>query len=113
MLDGNQLATVACLTHLQHLRSLKAGGNKLCDESAFAFGPLGDGDVQPLPALDTLVLSGNGITSLASLNLHRLRGLTALMLSNNEIPTLGGLDGLTALHELSLDANKIRRARAA
>jgi Leucine-rich repeat (LRR) protein len=109
VLDGNQLATVACLTHLQHLRSLKAAGNKLCDESAFAFGPLlGDGDVPPLPSLDTLVLSGNGITSLASLNLHRLRGLTALMLSNNEIPTLSGLDGLTALHELSLDANKIR-----
>lgn len=55
-----------------------------------------------------LTLSGNQITSVAALNLGRFTGLTSLLLSNNDITSVSGLDGLKNLREIVLDQNKIR-----
>lgn len=63
---------------------------------------------EPLPSLDTLVLSGNGITSIQALQLGRLTALTCLMLNSNDITVVNGLEGLKSLREIILDQNKIR-----
>ncbi|XP_014790953.1 leucine-rich repeat-containing protein 9 [Octopus bimaculoides] len=61
-----------------------------------------------LKKLEILHLGYNEIKSLAQLQLFRLPSLRALFLQGNEIMKVDGIEQLTNLSELILDANKIR-----
>eukprot|EP00795_Rhopilema_esculentum_P008396 gene8396-14373_t len=63
------------------------------------------------PVLDTLEvlhLGFNGISSIPTLQLGRLRNLKTLFLQGNDITKVDGIEGLTELRELVLDKNKIK-----
>ncbi|KAG7277331.1 hypothetical protein CRUP_005865, partial [Coryphaenoides rupestris] len=67
------------------------------------------GSLEPLMgSLEVLHLSYNGISNMANLQLSRLTNLKALFLQGNNISQVEGLEGLTRLRELVLDRNRIK-----
>ncbi|CAI5764740.1 leucine-rich repeat-containing protein 9 [Podarcis lilfordi] len=61
-----------------------------------------------MESLEVLHLGYNGIASLASLQISRLKNLKFLFLQGNEISQIEGLDGLQLLQELVLDHNRLK-----
>ncbi|KAL8168770.1 UNVERIFIED_CONTAM: hypothetical protein K2H54_016534 [Gekko kuhli] len=61
-----------------------------------------------MQSLEVLHLGYNGITSLALLQISRLRNLKFLFLQGNEISQIEGLEGLHLLQELVLDHNRVK-----
>ncbi|XP_042302422.1 leucine-rich repeat-containing protein 9 isoform X2 [Sceloporus undulatus] len=61
-----------------------------------------------MESLEVLHLGYNGITSLALLQISRLKNLKFLFLQGNEICQIEALDGLHLLQELVLDHNKVK-----
>ncbi|XP_077180065.1 leucine-rich repeat-containing protein 9 [Paroedura picta] len=61
-----------------------------------------------MQSLEVLHLGYNGITSLALLQISRLRNLKFLFLQGNEISQIEGLEGLQLLQELVLDHNRVK-----
>jgi Leucine-rich repeat (LRR) protein len=61
----------------------------------------------PLPNLEVLVLSHNGLSSVEDLHLHALPSLRTVILNCNKIKGFEGLDDLSTLRALVLDNNHI------
>ncbi|XP_053132331.1 leucine-rich repeat-containing protein 9 isoform X2 [Hemicordylus capensis] len=61
-----------------------------------------------MESLEVLHLGYNGITSLALLQISRLKNLKFLFLQGNDISQIEGLDGLLFLQELVLDHNRVK-----
>ncbi|XP_064369582.1 leucine-rich repeat-containing protein 9 [Dromaius novaehollandiae] len=67
------------------------------------------GNLPPvMQSLEVLHLGYNGITSMAQLQLSRLKNLKLLFLQGNFISHIEGLEGLQFLQELVLDHNRIK-----
>lgn len=105
-LDSNGISSLTALAGLRHLAVLKVNSNRLGDASA----PVAASDPGLLlPSLRVLQAAGNGLTSLAPLQLSSsMPALRTLLVSDNELASLAGVEGLQHLHELVADRNKLR-----
>jgi hypothetical protein len=101
-LDRNLLSDVTGVMRCTSLVSLDLAFNKL----SLSVGPIGRALCE-LPALESLSLESNGITSIAALQLSAPK-LKFLNLKANDLSKVDGLDSLPNLRELVLDRNKLR-----
>eukprot|EP00794_Sanderia_malayensis_P011827 gene11827-13052_t len=124
-LEHNNLTSFGGLIHLSNLQVLGLNFNHIESiipkpRAQFAIasppqnkGGLTDfisieGNYSILDKLEVLHLGFNGISSIASLQLGKLRNLRSLFLQGNDIAKVDGLEGNTELRELVLDKNKIK-----
>lgn len=106
-LERNFLRSLRGIENLESLVILQLSFNKLDASSSTKTSNLGQ-YFDKLVNLEVLLLDNNHIASIAALQLHKLKRLKFLNLSNNDIQRVDGFDNLSYLEKLFLDKNKIR-----
>lgn len=125
-LEHNNLTSLDGFLYLHHLKVLCLNNNRiesiltrhkcgkqkanpaLGDSEDSNEGEMDAGTNRILLKLEVLHLGYNEIKNLAPFQFNRLPSLKALFLQGNEISKLEGLDGLSSLVELVLDANRVK-----
>lgn len=106
-LEDNQVVLLSGLQHLRQLRVLNLAHNavrRLRDRGE----PPPSAGAACFPALQVLILAGNGVTQLAPLQLGQLAALTALYLHDNDVKALDSMAHCTQLQLLVADRNQLQ-----
>lgn len=106
-LQDNKLTSFAGLLQLKNLQVLCLAGNKIT--TLLPSSDLRDVKGSLLPHLLVLSLARNDLTCLKSLQLNRFPALDTLFLQGNLLTTTIGLEGITRLRALVLDNNRLRK----
>ncbi|KAF0287822.1 Leucine-rich repeat-containing protein 9 [Amphibalanus amphitrite] len=106
-LENNELTVLSGLQRLPRLRVLNLTNNAVRRLRERAEPPLPAGSAC-FPALQVLILAGNGLVQLGPLQLSVMRALTTLFLHDNEIKALDGLSRCSSLQLLVADRNQLQ-----